>query len=294
MKIIDAIYDLLSKTSPGIVTDYTLFSALTRLYADRSYNNEPLRLKSREITGKRYHSIRSTLLKSRRMRRHPDFLRGVYELPGSQRHAVEEICCFTDPFCYVSHLSAMQRHRLTNRNPKTLALSSPEQKIWRQKKYEKIESEFSNADLAQFAADLMRKYKFMERINGLKVERHHTRYPGETIAIRDSFARISSIGQTFLDMVTNPKLCGGTGHTLEVWQEHADLFQEEIISTVSLSESKIAKVRAGYILDELLNISDTRIQEWTSCAQRGSSRKLDPQRPFVPTFSKKWMISLNV
>ena len=120
-----------------------------------------------------------------------------------------------------------------------------------------------------------------------------TRYPGTSVQNPAGFVRVATIGQTFLDMLRNPELCGGMAHVLDVWQEHADNWFREIIEAVDESPSGIAKCRAGYILEERLGIHNNRIDGWKTAAQRGGSRKLDPFRPFSPEYSETWMISLN-
>ena len=68
----------------------------------------------------------------------------------------------------------------------------------------------------------------------------------------------------------------------------------QIISAVEEENASIVKVRAGYILSERLGIADPRIEAWKAFAQRGGSRKLDPDAPYAPVFSGAWMLSLNV
>ena len=123
---------------------------------------------------------------------------------------------------------------------------------------------------------------------------HDIRHPGEAVQVRDSTVRMAKIGQTFMDMLMENQWCGGMSHVLDVWDEHARTYLEDIITAIEQAPKKLVKVRAGYILDERLKIHDPRIESWRAFAQRGSSQKLDPSREFAPTFSEKWMLSLNV
>ena len=111
---------------------------------------------------------------------------------------------------------------------------------------------------------------------------------------RGTEMRMSTVGQTFLDMLQRPDLCGGMSHVLDVWEEHASTFLDEIASTVDRTAKALVKSRAGYILDERLGLHHPCIERWKTLGQRGGSRKLDPTRDFAPAFSGTWMISLNV
>ena len=95
-------------------------------------------------------------------------------------------------------------------------------------------------------------------------------------------------------MVHRPELCGGMKHVIDIWKTNAEDHVEKIISAFEKEESKIAHVRAGYIIDEILKVKDERIEAWQRYAQRGSSRLLDPSKPYGPPWSEKWMLSLNV
>ena len=130
------------------------------------------------------------------------------------------------------------------------------------------------------------------RVRGRAVRVRMSRIARESIRDRNGFSRVATIGQTFLDMVQHPGLCGGMVHVLEVWEEHAITYLDHIIAAVS-SASSVVKCRAGYIIEVRLGVKDTGVEEWHDCAQRGGSSRLDPSRPYLPEWSEKWMISLN-
>jgi predicted transcriptional regulator of viral defense system len=69
---------------------------------------------------------------------------------------------------------------------------------------------------------------------------------------------------------------------------------DAIIAAIDLSPEKIVRVRADYLLEEVLGVADPRVARWVADAQRGSSRKLDPAAAYAGRFSKRWMLSINL
>jgi predicted transcriptional regulator of viral defense system len=122
---------------------------------------------------------------------------------------------------------------------------------------------------------------------------HETRHPAKPATLRGEETRVSSIGRTFADMLSEPSLCGGMHHVIGIWEEEAEEWLDDIITAIDESSSKIVKVRAGYLLAERIGLQDARIDSWVQFAQRGGSRKLDPDAPYAPRFSETWMLSLN-
>jgi predicted transcriptional regulator of viral defense system len=108
--------------------------------------------------------------------------------------------------------------------------------------------------------------------------------------------RVATIGRTFLDMIREPELCGGIYHVLEVYAEYAQRYLRLIVDVIDRHGSKIDKVRAGYILDERLELphANSTIESWRALVQRGGSRKLQANAPYSSRFSEKWCLSINI
>ena len=221
-----------------------------------------------------------------------------YRVASVADRPADEVVCLVDRFCCISHLSAMQRWGLTDRQPHSLMIARPD-----------------DASIKRMAAEIMKteadenpwRYRPPAKVGGAfrlnniahpkhvrqrSVELHSSRQFGNSMEDRNSFARVTSVGQTFLDMLRRPALCGGMAHVLDVWEEHARSHMAEIVAVVDNAES-IIKCRAGHIIEERLNISEPRVAAWRKFAQRGGSRRLDPGSPYIPDWSETWMISLN-
>ena len=134
----------------------------------------------------------------------------------------------------------------------------------------------------------------LERVQGMAVSYVRSSTHGGYRLAKEGTLRVATLGRTFLDMLRRPELCGGMSHVLEVYEsrgrEHAML----IINELEQRGAPIDRVRAGYILEERCGVTDPRLDAWVADAQRGGSRKLDPQSEYTPRFSERWQLSINV
>jgi len=293
MNLNDALEQLLLERDTPVVTDYEFLILGRALFNKGTWAGEPLKRMPSGWDHIRARNAQRRLMMRRTIAPDTDFRSGVWRVVQSTRSgSAEEIACIADPFCYVSHLSAMQRYGLTDRSPESLHLSTPKRALWNSMRDEKMVADLGDERDIEHPALL--RFGFKERIRRRPVTIHETSHPAEPVTVRGERTRITSIGRTFVDMLAEPSLCGGIHHVLDIWDNEAERWTNEIIAAVDAITAKIVKVRAGYILSERLDVDDKRIAAWQAFAQRGGSRKLDPDAPYAPIFSERWMISLNV
>jgi predicted transcriptional regulator of viral defense system len=294
-KLAEAAMALLEEEKRAAVTPYALFHLIRRLFTPE--NRRRLYLRGDAATTETLKTVSGNLLRTRAIETDPDYGRGVYRVPSVGHAPADDVCALANPFGYISHLSAMQRWGLTDRRPEALCLTMPPART-AQPIVEQTMTEDYGAPIASVPANQLVRLHFIrhpEKVRGRKLSVHQTKQPGQWIQVRESWARLGTVGQTFVDMVEWPQYCGGMAHVLDVWREHTPTYRENIITAVEEVATPIGKVRAGYLLDEMLESGDdSRIQDWVKFAQRGSSRVLDPTKGFAPDHSKKWMLSINV
>lgn len=218
----------------------------------------------------------------------------AFTVLGRSLVSAMEVACTVDPFAYVSHLSAMEVHGLTDRVSQTLYLSSPEPKAWRA-----FASDLMHKDLGE---DLVahREARFpmlqrtrMEKLLGTTVRITHSAHLGAFRKTPDSEVRVATIGRTFLDMLREPALCGGIHHVLGIYREHAERNLALIVAEVDQHGGPIDKVRAGYVLEERCGLTYPSFAEWQTHAARGGSRRLVAANEYASTYSERWSLSLN-
>ena len=287
----EALVERLVQTNRPIISNYEIFSQLWQLYTEGDVKY----LRSNQPSKDVYLRTRGLLKKEGILRKDKDYSSYWRVLPVSDVPADEAICV-ADPFCYISHLSAMQRYGLTNRRPEALCFTQPDAKTVRTLLKQQREERFGEilASEPQTFIERLHAVHHPARVRDRLLAPLASKHSGHYRQVRGSFARIGTIGQTFLDMLECPDRCGGMRHVLSIWEEHAHTYLEEIIARIDTAPKDIHKIRAGYILSEHLGIADNRVLAWQAYAQRGGSRLLDPDRPYEDYFSQDWMISINV
>jgi predicted transcriptional regulator of viral defense system len=285
-----ALASKLEESRLPLVTSYMLFGEMWAHYE----TGEKLFLRSHSPNADSFGRVRRNLLDAKVLIPDRDY-RSAYRITSNADSAADGICCIVNPFCYVSHISAMQRYGITNRRPKDLHVSEPRHPRLRELKEQVMREDFGE-DWRD--VDGLIPFKFLShprRVRQQPLSVFQTAHPGSHVSLRGgSFARMASIGQTFLDSVVEPTLCGGMAHVIDVWRKNARIYLDDIIFAIDGAPNAVSKVRAGYILDEILGVEDNRIDDWVQFARRGGTRRLDPTKPYIPKFSEKWMISKNV
>ena len=280
--------ELLEEIGKPVLTQFDFFQIIRKMYRDKGGK---LYLRRPSPTKDDYDRIISGLKKTAVVATDRDYGGRVIRVLTVSDLPAEDIVCLVDPTCYVSHLSAMQRWGLTDRRPDALALTRPDRRTAAQRIQNHMRKALGEDETTPFP---LRIVGHPERVRRRAVQVHESKAAGMFLKNRGSEFRLSTIGQTFLDMLQKPGLCGGMSHILDVWEEHAENYLDDIVSAVNSCESGVVKSRAGYILEERLGLHHRAIESWKKFCQRGSSRKLDPSEAYAPTFSETWMLSLNV
>lgn len=279
----------------SVLTNYQLAVHLFDLYLAKELNGHPIRISKPVPDTNDLNRVKNALIRNGIIQEQPDIGAGVYRYTARPYFGGEQIICGVDPFAYISHLSAMSHYGLTDRIPKIIFATTWDNSLWSEAADDLMEKQLGDHLLTYMDCYLPSLRRIhLKSIHRQQVSIYASNAAGSFIHVRDQGFRVSSIGRTFLDMLRRPDLCNGIHHVLDVFEEHAERYLTLIIDEVSQHGSKIERVRAGYILEEICSVRDSRIDAWTECAQRGGSRKLDPAGDYASDFSERWSLSLNV
>lgn len=218
-----------------------------------------------------------------------------YLLFGKTNASPAEILCSLDPFAYVSHLSAMEYHGLTDRFPKILYMTRPSPGQWREQANLRMAKDLGDRLPEYLASGLPKllppKISRLGQTSIYFCERSHM---GAFRLVAGSSLRVATVGRVFLEMLREPMQCGGIQHVIDIYKREAKRYLKLIVDEVSQHGLGIDKVRAGFLLSEVCGLDHPIFADWEKSAQRGGSRKLDPEGEYTPEFSERWKLSINV
>ena len=219
----------------------------------------------------------------------------VFNILGKELGSSEDIACAIDPFAYISHLSAMVYHGLTDRIPQVLFISTPTRQKWhelaRERKATDLGDDVEAHGLSKLPVLLRMEFS---KIGKRPVNRYASLHLGAFKLVKSKSLRVSTIGRTFLDMLRKPEFCGGIHHVLAVFEEFGERYIDLIADEIDRHGKKIDKVRAGYIMEEHCGLNSERFEPWLGAVQRGGSQKLDPSAEYRETYSERWCLSINI
>ena len=218
-----------------------------------------------------------------------------YLLFGQNKASPAEIICSLDPFAYISHLSAMEYHGLTDRFPAILYVTRPSLVEWKQQAQVRMTRDL-HEDQAPYLTTGLPKLTptKIARLNQTPIHLCERSQLGAFRLVSGSNLRVATIGRVFLEMIREPALCGGLQHVVDVYSAEAKRYLRLIIDEIDRHALPIDKVRAGYLLTEVCQLDAPEFQEWQKLAQRGGSRKLDPDGEYATAFSERWKLSINL
>ncbi|WP_299443910.1 hypothetical protein [uncultured Rhodospira sp.] len=281
-----------------VITQYDLGRLVYRLYLDKKFGGETIeRLQKKtpdisDLNAVIGRLVDAGVLESRKLVDNAN----VYRTLSREHVSDADIACCIDPFAYVSHLSAMEWHGLTDRIPKILFISAPPSAEWARHAEARMRRDLGEGhvvDYLQAGLPALKRYRFT-RIRRTTVHRHASAHLGAYITVKGTPLRVATLGRTFLDMLRAPDLCGGIYHVLEIFQDRAAGSLDLIVAEFDTHGRKIDRVRAGYILEERLGLSHPAFDRWLADVQRGGSRRLDPTTDYAPRYSERWCLSINV
>lgn len=218
-----------------------------------------------------------------------------YLLFGKASSTPAEIMCSLDPFAYVSHLGAMEYHGLTDRFPQILYMTRPSLVQWKQQAKVRMAKDLGERLQIYLASGLPKLVQpKIVRLGQTSIQFCERSQQGAFRLVAGSSLRVATIGRVFLEMIREPTFCGGLQHVIDVYQREAKRYLKLIVDEINQHGLPIDKVRAGYLLSEVCRLESPALSEWQQFAQRGGSRKLDSEGEYVPIFSERWQLSINL
>lgn len=216
----------------------------------------------------------------------------IYLLSNKKKPSAPQVICTINPYSYISYLSAMSWHGLTDRLPHTVHVITCSSTEYKKLATQTLQKRFPNLeDLSFLLPPRVVKYPSFDKKSFSIHQKNNFTLPKEQF--NSGGVKVSSLGETFLDMLKKPELCGGIEHVIDVYNEFSHEHLPVIVKYLEKNGTNIDKSRAGYILEEVCGHKHKLIDKWKQSVSRGGSRKLLASEPYKDVYSETWCISIN-
>lgn len=197
-----------------------------------------------------------------------------------------EVLMEANPYCAISHHSAMAFHQLTLDFPNEIQVSVLKARGGL------LPIETTEADWDFLALPVGRR---IPRIFNTNIRWHAVKsFAGIREARPSGYTiRVTNLERTLLDGLQDPDWCGGFDNVLSAWRMAKDLVNVNMLVKVADELNiNLLRQRAGFIL-ERMGIDHPRLKEWQALAKRGGSSRLVAKTPFASTYDQNWSLSIN-
>jgi predicted transcriptional regulator of viral defense system len=300
MNFSDALLDIIISSEKSAISRQELYKEFINIWDKKEYKNikiSDIRYNSKYYKRK-FKSVLRELETSDKLKCIGDDVLGASYFINLTINPLNALKVISDlyPLGYFSHLSAMQIHKLINKEHDVLYFSTVDRKTWKNKFLDSLPKEnyqLFKDDYDKEIKDLIPRFPTEENY----ISKYLLVFTNKKIIDSESVDNIPvrKLSFLFLDMVKSPQYCGGIETVINVFQKYSSILLEEILEVAEKYGTNMDRARIGFILDELLGVKHNLIEKWKleMIGLRGGSRKFIPYLPFDPEFTPTWNISLN-
>jgi predicted transcriptional regulator of viral defense system len=197
-----------------------------------------------------------------------------------------EILFEANPYCSLSHHTALLFHHLTDTYSHTVHVFQPAP---------------SSSDIP--LGTTSRDWDFYDPPQGKKLKKigttpviwHSLTHTHGTREYREYgyTIQVTDVERTLLDGLLEPDWCGGFENVVRAWKEAQDrLNLALLVHYVDTFNSMILRQRVGFILKKL-NLPHPALSSWKTTLSHGGSSRLVAKNPFSSQYDEEWFLSIN-
>ena len=233
----------------SVVTEFDLFLLARQLFRDRGYRGAKIPSRNGPLDARRARKLLSEAtfdldhypgeVPSHYLPRDPDFTSVLFTVGDGD---ATKVMLDADPFCYLSHASALAFHGL-GADTSELHISTPMRGQWTGYARHYMEAMLGD-DLTSVTDEHERLFPLTQpkpypKVRGRPLHRHELSNPLPPTSFDPERTRVSPPGATFRDTLAAPGWCGGMDHVITIWRTYAARYADAIICAIAEASEKI-------------------------------------------------------